>query len=94
MPQKAAELPVNPILIGDLPVAEEAALEAFERLPGNIYQNASIGKAYGNDEGTSCDCHFVPGQPLVIPIACLYANIKTNMMSHGCLWHVEPYHRP
>ena len=61
MPRKATELPVNPILIADLPVAEEAALATFERLPSNIYQNASIGKAYGNDEGTSCDCQFVSG---------------------------------
>lgn len=61
MPRKATQVPVNPILIGDLPIAENEALATFERLPGNVYQNATIGKAHGNDEGTACDCHFVPG---------------------------------
>ena len=75
MPRKATELPVNPILIADLPVAEEAALATFERLPSNIYQNASIGKAYGNDEGTSCDCQFVSGQSRAVYVGYLYAHI-------------------
>lgn len=72
MPRKATQLPVNPILIGDLPLAQEEALASFDRLSGNVYQNASIGKAHGNDEGTACDCHFVPGaclqgEPLTLP---------------------------
>lgn len=52
---------MNPILIGDLPVAKDEAHSTFEVLPDSTYQFASLGKAHGLDEGAACDCHFVPG---------------------------------
>lgn len=61
MPPRASQIPVNPILIGDLPVAKDEALSTFEVLPDSTYQFASLGKAHGLDEGAACDCHFVPG---------------------------------
>lgn len=62
MARKAAnQVPINPIMIGDLPIAKEAALATFEVLPTSTYQNSSLGKSHGNDEGTACDCHFIPG---------------------------------
>lgn len=79
MPRKAIEPPVNPILVADLPTAEEAALATFDRLPGNIYQNVNIGKAYGNDEGTSCDCHFIPGQSFDNLAADVYLDAHSSL---------------
>ncbi|KAF8316408.1 SET domain-containing protein [Clavulina sp. PMI_390] len=62
MPRKSTPaVPVNPIYIPELPRAEEDAFKTFERIPGNTYQNASLGRAPGQDEGTACDCQFVPG---------------------------------
>ncbi|KAF9516701.1 hypothetical protein BS47DRAFT_1340595 [Hydnum rufescens UP504] len=62
MRRKTHAVPVNPILISDLPRADEEALTTFVRIPGNTYQNSSIGKWKAQDEGTSCDCHYEPGR--------------------------------
>lgn len=84
MPRKTANVPINPIFIGDLPIAEKEALEGFERLSDNTYQNSSLAKweGVGHDEGTSCDCHYVHGQyplqgePLTLRFPkCLFYNV-------------------
>lgn len=62
MPRKAPAPPVNPILIPDLPRVEERALTSFIEIPGNIHQNSSLGRWQNQDEGTSCDCVYIPGR--------------------------------
>ncbi|KAF8332013.1 uncharacterized protein EI90DRAFT_3056248 [Cantharellus anzutake] len=62
MPRKVPAPPVNPILIPDLPRADEQALSSFIEIPGNIYQNSSLGRWQNQDEGTSCDCVYTPGR--------------------------------
>lgn len=45
-----------------LPRGEQKALETFEKLKGNIYQNARVGKSRGHEkEAMVCDCRYRPG---------------------------------
>ncbi|KAF7324844.1 Histone methyltransferase [Mycena kentingensis (nom. inval.)] len=45
-------------LIGDLPIARDAALATFTELGANNYQNKSLGRSREALEGMSCECAF------------------------------------
>jgi hypothetical protein len=45
-----------------LPRGEQKALKTFEKLKGNIYQNAKVGRSRGHEkEAMVCDCRYRPG---------------------------------
>ncbi|KAJ7042863.1 histone methyltransferase [Mycena alexandri] len=48
-------------LIGELPVARAAALETFDELRLNNYQNKSIGLSQETAESGACDCRYRKG---------------------------------
>lgn len=58
----------GPKLIGDLPRAEEAAMKTFEALEDNHYQYSTLGRSREVLEGMACDCQFVPGEFLRMPL--------------------------
>ncbi|KAJ3515007.1 hypothetical protein NLJ89_g2034 [Agrocybe chaxingu] len=57
--RKAAPPPVQ--LIGDLPVAREAALKEFTEILDNNYQYKSLGRSREVFESMSCDCNYKHG---------------------------------
>nr|GAT56044.1 histone methyltransferase [Mycena chlorophos] len=63
--KKKAPMPVQ--LIGDLPIARDAALATFTEIAANTYQNKSLGRSREALEGMSCECAFTrayaPGRP-------------------------------
>ncbi|EIN05933.1 hypothetical protein PUNSTDRAFT_54761 [Punctularia strigosozonata HHB-11173 SS5] len=48
----------GPQLIGDLPVATEAAMATFEELKANHYQYGTLGRSREALEGMTCDCQY------------------------------------
>ncbi|KAJ7153499.1 histone methyltransferase [Mycena crocata] len=48
-------------LIGDLPLAREDAVDTFNEITDNNYQNKSIGLSREAMEGMSCECVYRPG---------------------------------
>ncbi|KAG6902637.1 hypothetical protein C0995_013762 [Termitomyces sp. Mi166 len=48
-------------LIGDLPIAREAALATFNEIEANNYQYKSLGRSREALESMTCDCIFDPG---------------------------------
>ncbi|KAK7055447.1 histone methyltransferase [Favolaschia claudopus] len=57
--KKKSKPPVQ--LIGDLPVARAEALDTFNELQDNVYQNKSIGRSREALEGMSCECTYRRG---------------------------------
>jgi hypothetical protein len=53
----------GPQLIGDLPLATDAALATFELLADNHYQYQTLGRSREAMEGMACDCTYAPGAP-------------------------------
>lgn len=53
--------PAGPQLIGDLPLAREAAMKTFVELADNAYQYNTLGRSREAMEGMMCDCEFSPG---------------------------------
>ncbi|KAF6750904.1 histone-lysine N-methyltransferase [Ephemerocybe angulata] len=51
----------GPQLIGDLPIAREDALDTFNEITYNNYQNKSIGKSKEMFESMTCDCVYEHG---------------------------------
>jgi hypothetical protein len=51
----------GPQLIGDLPLATDAALATFELLADNHYQYQTLGRSREAMEGMACDCTYAPG---------------------------------
>lgn len=51
----------GPQLIGELPLAREAAMRTFVELPANAYQYGTLGRSREAMEGMICDCEFSPG---------------------------------
>ncbi|KAJ7270698.1 hypothetical protein B0H12DRAFT_1307104 [Mycena haematopus] len=61
----AKKKPVPPLqLIGDLPVARTDALDTFNEIQSNNYQNKSIGLSREAMEGMSCECIYRRGTDL------------------------------
>ncbi|CAK5271481.1 unnamed protein product [Mycena citricolor] len=54
--KKKPEAPVQ--LIGDLPIARDAALATFTVIEANNYQNKNLGRSREEMEGMSCECFF------------------------------------
>ncbi|KAJ7456920.1 hypothetical protein FB451DRAFT_1341958 [Mycena latifolia] len=49
-------------LIGDLPVARDEALDTFNEIPENNYQNKGIGRSREATEDMRCECTFEQGE--------------------------------
>jgi hypothetical protein len=56
----------GPQLIGDLPLATDAALATFEVLADNHYQYGTLGRSREAMEGMACDCVYTHGAALFI----------------------------
>ncbi|KAJ6554544.1 hypothetical protein B0H19DRAFT_150279 [Mycena capillaripes] len=67
-------------LIGDLPVAREAALGSFNEIPDNNYQNKSIGRSREAMEGMTCECNYRKGKDQLI-IACGHGSNCINRLT-------------
>ena len=52
----------EPQLIGDLPRAEENAMQTFTQIPENNYQFNSLGRSREALESMTCDCQYEHGQ--------------------------------
>ncbi|KAF7373580.1 Histone methyltransferase [Mycena sanguinolenta] len=59
LPRKSPPPPLQ--LIGDLPVARTDALDTFNEIQDNNYQNKSIGRSREAMEGMSCECIYRRG---------------------------------
>ncbi|KAL4077501.1 hypothetical protein J3A83DRAFT_4356538 [Scleroderma citrinum] len=51
----------GPQLIGDLPLAEQAARATFTEIADNHYQYSTLGRSREELEGMTCDCQYEPG---------------------------------
>jgi histone-lysine N-methyltransferase SETD2 len=74
--RKRTGSPKDPIqVIGDLPVAREAAMKSFVELEENYYQNKSIGKNQEMMESMTCECIMRKGsfrpRTLLVPLTFL-----------------------
>ncbi|KAI0688016.1 hypothetical protein BC835DRAFT_1285649 [Cytidiella melzeri] len=48
-------------LIGDLPRAEDAAMQTFVEIPDNHYQYSTLGRSREGGESMTCDCQYEHG---------------------------------
>ena len=51
----------GPQLIGDLPIANEEALQTFTQIPENHYQYSTLGRSREALESMTCDCQYEHG---------------------------------
>lgn len=51
----------GPLLIGDLPLAEQQARATFTEIADNHYQYSTLGRSREALEGMTCDCQYEPG---------------------------------
>jgi hypothetical protein len=60
--KKAAPLPVVPVMIDNLPIADVAAHETFETLEKCVYERKNLGVSKEQDEMMVCDCVYDRGE--------------------------------
>lgn len=62
--------PPPPALVGELPLAWDAALDTFEQLDRCVYERKDLGLSREQDEMMVCDCVYDPGEFVVGCIGC------------------------
>lgn len=74
----------GPLLIGDLPLAEQQARATFTEIADNHYQYSTLGRSREALEGMTCDCQYEPGQSGLVQLV-LYVVTSTMPSSLGLL---------
>ncbi|GAA6020404.1 hypothetical protein JCM10207_002096 [Rhodosporidiobolus poonsookiae] len=84
--KKKAVVDSEPQLIGDLPLAEEAAAATYVELPECTYASQKLGNmAYFDEDATRCDCFYRADEPLEDQACGDHSNCMNRLMQIECV---------